>query len=136
LSGKALGSLLISAFFALPLIVETVDMNQKLKAIILSALVFPGSGQFLIKRPVLGGIFAGLALISFSIILMAMVERSLLIAEKIQLGEIPLDIEMITGLLLQQQTAGSSSYIVNIAWVMLLLAWLISIIHLSLVKPE
>lgn len=110
-------------------------MNLKLKAVLLSLFAFPGAGQFLIKKPVAGILYLGVALLSFGVILMAMIQRSLLIAEKVQLGEIPLDVSTISALILQQQES-SGDYFVNIAWIMLILTWLISIIHLSLAKLE
>lgn len=109
-------------------------MNQKLQAALLSSLVFPGVGQFLLKKYLLGGLLAGVAFISFCVILMNMIERSLLIAEKIQLGEIPIDIVTISALILEHHGMNSESSIVNIAWIMLVSTWLISIIHSSMAK--
>ena len=51
-------------------------MNKAFKAVLLSALVFPGAGQFLLKKYLLGGIFSGTAFISLGVILVDIIERS------------------------------------------------------------
>lgn len=111
-------------------------MNQKIKAALSSTLVFPGVGQFLIKKPLLGAIFSGISFISFCVIFINMMKHSQMIVEKIQLGEIPLDIGTISALFLEQQAMNSDSSIVNIAWIMLVSSWIISIIHSSFAKSQ
>ena len=102
-------------------------MNNKIKALLLSALVFPGTGQFLLKRYHLGGILASVALISLGVILVSTVEQSLRIAEKIQAGDIPLDVIAISNQILEQP-ASTDGFLINTAWISLIIVWLISII--------
>lgn len=111
-------------------------MNQRLKAVLLSSLVFPGAGQFLLKKYVLGGLLATGALISCYVITITIIERSLLIVDKLNLGEMPIDISTISALLLKQDTMEPQHAYVNIAWIMLVSAWMISIIHSLIVKSE
>lgn len=109
-------------------------MNLKLKAALVSTLVFPGAGQFILKKYVLGSILASLAFASFCVILINMVEHSLAIAEKIQRGEIPFDVSAISALILEHDATTSANAIVNDAWIVLVSTWLFSIIHTSLIK--
>jgi len=102
-------------------------MNNKIKALLLSALVFPGTGQFVLKRYHLGGILASVALISLGVILVSTVKQSLRIAEKIQAGDIPLDVIAISNQILEQP-ANTDGFLISTAWISLIIAWLISII--------
>jgi hypothetical protein len=109
-------------------------MNKTIKAALLSSLVFPGAGQFLLKKHLLGGVLAGIAFISLCVIFVDIVERSLLIADKIQQAETPLDLGTISALILEQQTTALSGSIVSIASIVLLSAWIISIIDSFITK--
>lgn len=109
-------------------------MNKAIKAALLSALIFPGAGQFLLKKYLLGGILAGMAFISLCVMLMNIVQRSLLIADKIQQGDIPSDAASISTLILDQQATASNGSIVSIASIVLLSVWIISIIDSFITK--
>jgi TM2 domain-containing membrane protein YozV len=109
-------------------------MNKAIKAALLSSLVFPGLGQFLLKKYYLGGLLAGIAFISFAVILANIVQRSLLIAEQIEQGEIPFDVMTISALILEQQSISSGTSIVSIASIVLILTWIISIIDSIIAK--
>jgi hypothetical protein len=115
-------------------LVEAIIMNKTIQATLLSTLVFPGAGQFLRKKYLLGGVLAGMAFISVCVIFVNIVERSLMIADKIQQGEIPLDVGTISALILDQQTTASSGAIVSVASIVLLSAWLTSIIESFITK--
>jgi len=119
--------------FTRPL-VEAIIVNKAIKATLLSTLIFPGAGQFLQKKYLLGGVLVGMAFISLCVIFVNIVERSLLIADKIQQGEIPIDLGTISALILEQQATASSSSIVSIASIVLLSAWIISIIDSFITK--
>ena len=109
-------------------------MNKTIQATLLSTLVFPGAGQFLRKKYLLGGVLAGMAFISLCVIFVNIIERSLLIADKIPQGEIPLDVRSISALVLNQQTTASSGAIISIASIVLLSAWVISIVDSFITK--
>lgn len=109
-------------------------MKRSIKAALLSSIVFPGAGQFLLKKYYLGALFAGLAFISLCVILMDIVERSLLIVEQIQQGQISFDVITISASLLEQQSISSSSTVVRTASIVLILTWLISVIDTFITK--
>lgn len=121
--------------FSVDHLLKLYNMKKAIKAALLSSLVFPGTGQFLLKKYFLGGLYAGFAFISLCVILVNIIERSLLIADKIQQGEIPFDVIAISALLLAQQSVSSSSTIVSIASIVLVLTWIISVIDSFITKP-
>ena len=103
-------------------------MKKSTQAALLSALVFPGLGQFLLKKKGLGLLFSGVAVVSLYILLSHAVERAQQIAEKIQTGEIPVDIQAITDSVMAQSASMDSSG-VGIATGMLVTVWVLSIVH-------
>lgn len=102
-------------------------MGKTMKAALLSALVFPGAGHFFLKKHITGTVLAGAALASLYLVISKMVERALQIAEKIQSGEVQLDVAAITELISKQPT-GTDAQLLNIAWTVLILSWLIGIV--------
>ena len=102
-------------------------MNKSTKAALLSALVFPGAGHFYLKKHITGAILAVAALGSLCLVVANMVEKAQQIADKILSGEVPLDVAAITELL-SKQPVGAEAQIVNIAWVVLIISWLLGIV--------
>ena len=102
-------------------------MSKATKAALLSALVFPGAGHFLLKRYITGVVLATTALATLYLLIAKAVEKALLISEKIQSGEVPLDVAAITELVTRQAT-GADSQLLNIATTVLIISWLIAII--------
>ena len=98
-----------------------------MKAAFLSTFVFPGTGHFFLKKHIIGTLLAGAALAPLYFLISGMLERALQIAEKIQLGEIQPDVAAIAELLSRQPT-GSDTQILNIAWTVLIISWLIGIV--------
>ncbi|SOB77466.1 hypothetical protein SAMN04488490_3285 [Marinobacter sp. LV10R510-11A] len=102
-------------------------MTKYLKAALLSALVFPGIGHFSLKKPLQGSILAGTAIVCLYFLLNAVVDTAQELSVKIQSGEVPLDAAKISELL-SQQLAGSDGQLVNIASLLLIICWTVSII--------
>jgi len=77
-------------------------MNKATKAVLLSALVFPGAGHIFLKKhlPAVGFIAAFAFLLS--IVVSALIERAEKISQKIVSGEIPLEINAISQALVEQ----------------------------------
>ncbi len=101
-------------------------MTKPIKAVMLSAFVFPGAGHFFLKKYVPGIVLAGIALVSLYFIISKTVERAREIADKILLGEVQLDIAAITELV-SRQPAGTDTELINLAWIVLIISWLIGI---------
>jgi hypothetical protein len=102
-------------------------MSQALKAALFSAFVFPGSGHFLLKKPVQGSLLAGVSILCIWALLSTALEKAQEISLKIQSGEIPLDISRITEEV-SKQVAGGGSQLADIATYVLLVCWLVGIV--------
>ena len=102
-------------------------MKKTEKAVLLSALVLPGSGHFFLKRYVSGFLLAGTALVASYFLISGVISKALDIADKIKRGDIPPDIAAITELV-AQQPSGTELQSLNTAMIFLVVAWLIGIV--------
>jgi hypothetical protein len=102
-------------------------MTTSIKAALLSALVFPGSGHFFLKKHVRGIILTSATIASLYFLISGLVEKALNIADKIQRGEVLLDVAAITELV-SAQPAGSEMQIITVASYALLIVWFIGIV--------
>ena len=102
-------------------------MSKSIKAALLSALVFPGAGHFFLKKYISGLVIVSASLGSLYYLITKTIERALLISEKIQSGEMPLDVVAITELV-SKQLPGSEAQAQSIATTVLLISWLVGII--------
>ena len=102
-------------------------MNKAAKAALLSALLFPGAGHFFLKKYVAGVVLATTSLAALYLLIAKAVEKALLISEKIQSGEVQLDVAAITELVARQAT-GAEAQLLNIATAVLIISWLIGIV--------
>lgn len=101
-------------------------MTQSLKAVMLSAFLFPGAGHFYLKRHMTGIFLSSITLLSLGYISVLMVGRAMGIVEKIQRGEIQFDIAVVVDLV-AKQSAGQTGQFQQLAWIALLVAWGIGI---------
>jgi hypothetical protein len=102
-------------------------MNNSMKAALLSAFIFPGAGHFFLKKHVSGAALVATAFAALYLIISNAVERALQIAEKIQSGEVQLDVAAIAELVSKQPT-GTGTQVLNIATAVLFISWLIGIV--------
>ena len=102
-------------------------VNKPAKAALLSAFVFPGIGHFLLKKYIPGAVLAGTAFAGLYFLVAKTVERALKITEKIQSGEVQLDVTTITELVSAQAT-GNEAQLLNIAAAAFIISWLIGIV--------
>ena len=101
-------------------------MKKSLKAALLSALVFPGVGHFSLKSHLIGLIFSSTALVGLYFVFVNILEKAQTIVEKIERGEVALDIPSISTMLTEQTSAEAQSMSIAV-WVFII-AWLVSII--------
>lgn len=66
------------------------QISPKLKAVLLSAFVCPGAGQFLLGYKKLGGCFVLISMVCLGILTYFAIEQAQVISAKILAGEIPL----------------------------------------------
>jgi hypothetical protein len=102
-------------------------MTKSIKAVLLSALVFPGAGHFFLKRHILGIILTSATIASLYFLISGVVEKALKITDKIQRGEVLPDVAAITDLISAQPT-GSEIQVITIASYVLMIAWVIGIV--------
>ena len=102
-------------------------MNKSIKSALLSALVFPGAGHFYLKKYVAAVLLSLTTFIALYFIVSTAVQSAHLIVDKIQRGEIKPDFAAITDML-ALMPAGTESWMVNVATVVLLLAWVVAIV--------
>lgn len=102
-------------------------MKKSTKAVLLSALVFPGTGHVLLKKYVTGAILLGASIVSAYYIVSITVEESLRIVEQIQSGNIQLDESTIENMV-SEQSGGTDARILDISTDVLIICWLIGII--------
>ena len=102
-------------------------MSNSLKAALLSALVFPGSGHFMLKKHVAGAFLAGVSLVCIYLFLSTALEIAHEISFKLQMGEIPLDVARITEAISTQIAAADTGY-VDISTYVLAACWLLGIV--------
>lgn len=103
-------------------------MTKSINAALLSALVIPGAGHIYLKHYFTGAALICTAGISFYYLITEAIAKALLITEKIQSGEVPLDAEIITDLVLKQASA-SEAQVHSLVSVVLVICWTIGILH-------
>jgi hypothetical protein len=102
-------------------------MKQSTKAVLLSALIFPGAGHVLLKRYIPGLVLIAASFASVYYIVSKTVEESLQIVEQIQSGNIQPDVASIEELVSQHST-GEDAHLIDIATYIFIACWIIGII--------
>jgi TM2 domain-containing membrane protein YozV len=98
-------------------------MKRSTKAMLLSALVFPGTGHFYLKRPITGLLLAGTAAVALYVIASVAWDTALDIVGKIESGTVaadPLVIQELVSLQLQthQQTTSMATIVLTACWLL------------------
>ena len=102
-------------------------MNKAIKALLLSAFVFPGVGHLYLKKYISAAIIASAAFMALYVLISNAVDRAMDIVDKVQHGEIPLDVAVMTELI-SKQTTDNDALFVNIATVSFIIFWLVGVI--------
>ncbi len=84
-------------------------------------------GHLYLKKRFIGAVLVGASLAALYLVIPRMVERALQITERIQRGEVELDVVAITELL-SRQAAGNESQLPDIAGAVIIISWLIGIV--------
>ncbi len=101
-------------------------MKRSTKAALLSGLVFPGVGHLYLKRWVTGILLFGVAAVATYYIGSVVMNTASVIAEKIQSGAVPPDIDTITALVAQQSSGTEQA--TNLAEIVWLACWVVGIV--------
>ncbi len=101
-------------------------MSHSIKAALLSALVFPGAGHLFLKKYISAIALSSAAFSVAYFLTTTMIERAMQITEKIQSGQIPLDVTSINELV-SAQSNGADGQALNIATIVFIIIWLVGI---------
>lgn len=101
-------------------------MKKSVKAALWSGLVFPGAGQFLLKRYLRGLVFFSPAMLSVMFIVDKSMRHAMSIIDQIEMGEVPVDPDAISNLI-SKSPAGSELLMLNIAQWIFIACWIFSI---------
>jgi hypothetical protein len=101
-------------------------MTRSMKAVLLSALVFPGTGHFYLKKRIVGAILVGASVFSLYALTSEALNTALQVADRIERGEVQPDAAAITELL-EQQSSASQGGLAGVAPLLLLGCWLFGI---------
>jgi len=102
-------------------------VKSSIKAAIYSALVFPGAGYFFVGQKVKGIISLILTLTGLAVLVVESFHKAEIIAEKIVMGVMPLDVLYIREQLLQTPGVFSEDYLSGIL-IMVGCVWFFSIV--------
>lgn len=98
-------------------------MKTSTKALLLSALLFPGTGHFLLKRPGRACALLAIGILATGIYLQQAMQQAVVIADGIQSGSIALDAPAIENAI--NQTESQS---MTLAGYILLTCWIVGIV--------
>jgi TM2 domain-containing membrane protein YozV len=102
-------------------------MDKSIKAVLLSAFLFPGAGHFYLKKMISGFVLAAAASASVYYLISVAIEKTMLIVDKIQNGEVQLDVVTITELV-AAQTSVAEVRAQNIATAVLVISWVVGML--------
>ncbi len=102
-------------------------MRNTIKAVLLSALVFPGTGHFSLKKPVHGTVLVVITFICLYVLFSTAMDITKELSGKIQGGEIPYDTEVVRDLVTEKLSAGEYQY-VSFSVIGLMACWIFGIV--------
>ena len=112
-----------------------ISMKPSIKATLLSALVFPGLGQIILKRYYRAAILFSVSLIALYILITSIIEKATAISEKIISGQIAPNTEAIAKMI-SESSAGYDASITNTATSALIIVWLFAIIDAFFIRSK
>lgn len=102
-------------------------MNKPLKAALLSALVFPGAGQLLLKKYISAVYFSVFASVGLYLLFSNLMVIAQNIIDKVQRDEVASDLVTILGLVHRQTETAVESF--TPALMIFVIAWIVSIVE-------
>ena len=109
------------------------SLSKRNLALLLSALVFPGSGHFVLHRKARGCLFLVPALVALVIVLRQIMARMDQIMAQIDSGALPLDVQLIVEKV--DALSASDGPAMTLAVCVLVACWIGSLIDTFLIKP-
>lgn len=104
-----------------------ITMKLSLKAALLSSVIIPGAGHWLLRRYTFAGIYTGLAVLALVVVMSYVFTATQSLSEQIAHGDIPPEFSVILEHLGNIFT-DRPSY-VTYAYYSLIIVWLIAVVH-------
>ena len=108
-------------------------LSKRNLALLLSALVFPGSGHFVLRRKARGCLFLVPSLVALAIVLRQIMARLDQIMAQIDSGALPLDVQLIMEKV--DALSANDGPAMTVAVSVLVACWIGSLIDTMLLKP-
>ena len=108
-------------------------LSKRAQALLLSALVFPGTGHFLLKRKARGCLFLVPALLALALVLRQIMARLDQVMAQIDSGALPLDVQLIMEKV--EALSANDGPAMTVAVGLLVLCWIASLVDTLLIKP-
>ncbi|MCW9030276.1 MAG: DUF5683 domain-containing protein [Gammaproteobacteria bacterium] len=102
-------------------------MNQSTKAALLSALVFPGVGQIVNGHKKRGWSFIGLMMVILYLLISKIMQQASMVIAEMQKKGTPINVEEISKLS-SELVSFSDNMFLNIALLLLIVTWIVSVI--------
>ncbi|MDN2705747.1 hypothetical protein O0881_27500 [Janthinobacterium sp. SUN100] len=109
------------------------SISKRTQALLLSGLVFPGSGHFLLKRKARGCLFLVPALIALVLVLRQIMARLDQVMAQIDSGALPLDVQLIVEKV--DALSAHDGPAMTVAVCVLVACWIGSLVDTMLLKP-
>jgi len=108
-------------------------LSKRTLALLLSGLVFPGSGHFVLRRKARGCLFLVPALVALLFVLRQIMARLDQVMAQIDSGALPLDVQLIVERV--DALSANDGPAMAVAMGVLAVCWLASLIDTLLIKP-
>ena len=108
-------------------------LSKRHLALLLSALVFPGSGHFVLKRKARGCLFLVPALVALVLVLRQIMARLDQLMAQVDSGALPLDVQLIAEKV--DALSANDGPAMTVAVCVLAACWIGSLIDTFLIKP-
>ncbi|QYG08159.1 MULTISPECIES: DUF6677 family protein [unclassified Janthinobacterium] len=109
------------------------SLSKRNLALLLSALVFPGSGHFVLQRKARGCLFLVPALVALAIVLRQIMARLDQVMAQIDSGALPLDVQLIVEKV--DALSANDGPAMTLAMSVLVACWIGSLIDTWFLKP-
>lgn len=104
-------------------------MKKASTAVLVTAFVLPGLGHYLLKRYISAVILISISLALSYVLISTVIERALVISDKILKGEIQPDLTAITRLVSESST-GDGANLVGYATTALVVVWAVALLDI------
>lgn len=101
-------------------------MKKSTKAVLLSALVFPGVGHLYLKKTLFGGLLAIASFVCIYDIMSKMMQNMQQMVDRMQSGYVPPDMTAMLELA-SSQTAGMEAHLSGTSAVIFVILWLVAV---------